>query len=166
MASVAQALARLLARLSYVEDAVRAFAAGNVSGRCETPSTSIRGSMRMELRGGSRRVMVLPQMPEWTRQAEVVGMAGSASVSSEASQTTRRVTMIRALTILAAVVALAVSAAPVASAGPSTAKAPRPGVESFTIDMGTVERLNRFKGKPKQGNGSSAGWDLKANAKD
>jgi uncharacterized ion transporter superfamily protein YfcC len=88
-------------------------------------------------------------------QQELVGMTGSPSVSSEATSTTRKVTMIRALTILAAIVALAVSAAPVAPAA------------SFSIDIGTTERLdvNGFKGKSKQGNGPSAMWDLKSNGK-
>jgi hypothetical protein len=49
--------------------------------------------------------------------------------------------MIRALTILAAIAALAVSAAP-ASAGTSKAKVPHPGVASFSIDIGTSERLD------------------------
>lgn len=49
--------------------------------------------------------------------------------------------MSRTLSILAALAALAVSAAPVASAGPSKAKVPRPGVGSFSIDIGTSEKL-------------------------
>ena len=53
----------------------------------------------------------------------------------------KKARMIGTLSILAALAALALSAAPVASAGPAKAKPPRPGVGSFSIDIGTSENL-------------------------